>query len=106
MGIDMSRAFASGFVVRKDRPKDGPKFQYFVLLQEMQKRCISTKQLALALGVTDNVVRGTKGNFPLEKIDRCVELVNNWTGPTNGQPGKRLSKPAELRPVTREILLI
>lgn len=100
----MSSAFASGFVVRKDRPKDGPKFQYFVLLKEMEKRGISSVALASELGVTASVVRGVKGDFPVEKLDMCLELLNNWTGVT--VPTKRISKPAELKTVTREMLLI
>ncbi len=97
-------AFASGFTVRKDRPKDGHKFQYFILLQEMEKRGISIAQMALALKETANVVKGAKGDFPLEKVDLLLELVNNWTGPIVAS--KRISKPAELRVVTREMLLI
>jgi len=98
-------AFSSGFVVRKDRPKDGPKLQYFVLIQEMEKRCIAPARLALALGVTVKVLKGVCGDFPLEKLDLCVELLNNWTGQPK-QSWVRQSKPAELKPVTREMLLV
>ena len=100
----MSSAFASGFVVRKDRPKDGPKFQYYVLQEELKKRRIATRQLALALELSANVVAGRAGDFPLEKVDQCVELINNWTGPT-GSPGWGKTATA-MKPITRELLLV
>ena len=103
-------AYASGFVVQKNRPKQGPKFQYFVLVSELEKRCISIRQLALALGLTDNVVKGAKGEFPLDKVDLCIELLNNWTGPTTNRQSGPLAKPVnraqELRPVTRDMLVV
>jgi hypothetical protein len=105
-------AFSSGFVVnKKDRPKDGPKFQYFVLIQEMEKRSISPSRLALALAVTPNVLRGASSrDFPLEKLDLLIELLNNWTGPTTNRQAGPLGKPVmrtqKLRPVTRDMLVI
>jgi len=101
-------AYASGFVIEKNRPKNGPKFQYFVLLQELEKRSISIRQLALALELTPNVVKGAQGEFPLEKLEQCIDLLNNWTGPTSnrqsGPYGKPVNKP-DIAPVTREMLV-
>lgn len=90
-------------VIRKARPA-GPRFQYYVLIQELSRRGISTRKFALAIGETNNVVSGAKGEFPLEKMDLCLELVNNWTGPRTAQ--RRISKPSECQPVTREMLLV
>jgi hypothetical protein len=102
-------AYSSGLVVHKDRPKNGPRFQYFVLLEQLEKRCISVRQFAMALGLTDSVLRGTKGNFPLEKLDQLIDLLNHWTGPTTNRQSGPLSRPVtrtqELRPVTREMLM-
>ena len=95
---------SSGLVIRKNRPKDGLKFKNFVLLQELEKRGISATQFASALGIPVTVVRGVKGDFPIEKLDQCVELLNNWTGPT-AQRGARMTKPARCLPVSRDTFL-
>jgi hypothetical protein len=95
---------SSGLVIRKNRPKDGPKFKNFVLMQELEKRSISATQFAFALGIPVTVVRGVKGDFPIEKLDQCVELLNNWTGPT-AQRGNRMCKPDQCSPVSREMLV-
>lgn len=102
-------AFSSGFVVQKNRPKNGPKFQYFVLLSEMEKRSIPLNPFAQALGLTPPAVKGNKGDFPLEKIDSAIDLLNNWTGPLSNRRNGPLGparKPENLKPVTRQMLLI
>lgn len=101
-------AFSSGFTVQKNRPKNGPKFQYFILLAEMEKRAIPLNPFAQALGVTPPVVKGSKGDFPLEKIDQALDLLNNWTGPISNRRSGPLGparKTENLQPVTRQMLL-
>ncbi len=58
--------------IRKNRPKDGPKFKNFVLMQELEKRSIASVQFAAAIGLPAPVVRGAKGDFPIDKVDHCV----------------------------------
>jgi len=97
-------AATAGLKVRKNRPKDGPSIKYYVLREMLERRRISVNRFADALGETVNVVKGTKGDFPLEKLDLCIELLNNWTGPRTGQLG--LIKPGTSETVTREMLLV
>mgnify|MGYP001166943712 CR=1 FL=1 len=93
-------AATAGLKVRKNRPKDGPSIKYYVLREMLERRRISVNRFADALGETVNVVKGTKGDFPLEKLDQCVYLLNNWDGPRTS-----LSVPSSLKTVTREMLL-
>ena len=102
-------AYSSGFVVHKNRPKNGPKFQYFVLLAEMEKRAIPLNPFAQALGLTPPAVKGSKGDFPLDKIDEAIDLLNNWTGSLSNRRNGPLSsarKLDNLKPVTRQMLLV
>lgn len=93
-------AAAAGLKVRKNRPKDGPSIKYYVLREMLERRRISVNRFADALGETVNVVKGTKGDFPLEKLDHCIYLLNNWDGPRTS-----LSVPSSLETVTKEMLL-
>jgi hypothetical protein len=67
----------------------------------LERRRISVNRFADALGETVNVVKGTKGDFPLEKLDQCIYLLNNWDGPRTS-----LSVPSAFEPVTKEMLLV
>jgi hypothetical protein len=92
--------------IRKDRPKPGPKVKNFVLMQELDKRGIAATQFAAALALPVTVVRGTSGNFPVERLEDCVALLNNWTGPITARSrGSHLVKPAHSGFVTREMLI-
>lgn len=92
--------------IRKDRPKPGPKVKNFVLMQELDRRGIAATQFAAALALPVTVVRGTSGNFPVERLEDCVALLNNWTGPITARSrGSHLVKPAHSGFVTREMLI-
>jgi hypothetical protein len=92
--------------IRKDRPKPGPKVKNFVLMQELDKRGIAATQFAAALALPVTVVRGTSGNFPVERLEDCIALLNNWTGPITARSrGSHLVKPTHSGFVTREMLI-
>lgn len=92
--------------IRKDRPKAGPKFKNFVLMQELDKRGIAATQFAAALSLPVTVVRGTSGTFPIERVNECVSLINNWTGPITARSrGTHLIKPTQSALVTPEMLI-
>ncbi|MBA3992550.1 MAG: hypothetical protein C0469_03415 [Cyanobacteria bacterium DS2.3.42] len=96
-------AATAGLKVRKNRPKDIPSIKYYVLREMLERRRISVNRFAEALGETVNIVKGTKGDFPMDKLDLCIELLNNWSGPRTGQVG--LIKPGTSETVTKEMLL-
>jgi len=89
--------------IRMNRPKDVPKFKNFVLIQELEKRGIASRQFALALKLPAPVVRGAQGYFPLDKVDECIDLLNNWTGPISHRGSQ--SRPGQILPVSREMLV-
>lgn len=91
--------------ISRSRPKDGPKIRHYVLREELEKRRIAVKQFAQALDLTIDVVKGTAGDFPLEKLDQCVELLNNWEGPRMGQSVLSPNRSA-VRLITKEMLLV
>lgn len=78
--------------------------KYFVLKEELFKRDISLSCFARELDVPTPVLSGKGSPFPIEKLDRAVELLNNWPGPKK----KRKSKQSwnKLEPVCREMLLV
>jgi len=94
-------AATAGLKVRKNRPKDGPSIKYYVLREMLERRRISVNRFAEALGETVNVVKGSKGDFPLEKLDYCIYLLNNWDGPRT-----TLSVPTYVETATKEMLLV
>lgn len=97
-------AATAGLKVKKNRPKDGPSIKYYVLREMLERRRISVNRFADALGETVNVVKGTKGDFPLDKLDLCIDLLNNWSGPRTGQAV--FIKTGTIETATKEMLLV
>jgi hypothetical protein len=93
---------SAGFVVSRvtNRAPKGPTIKYYVLREELDKRRIGGNRFAEALGVTPSVLKGTKGDFPMEKLDQCIDLLNNWDGPRVAQTS------AKHQDVTRAMLLL
>ena len=84
-------------------PAKAPTIKYWLLKEELQKRHIRVIDFAKALGVTTTVLAGTGAAFPMEKVDRMIELLNNWDGPRRPKVGNvRLMQPG---PVTREMMV-
>ena len=80
-----------------------PTIKYWLLKEELQKRHIAISDFAKALGVTTVVLNGNGSAFPLEKVERVLELLNYWNGPR--RPKVRNVRLMQARPVTREMLV-
>lgn len=78
--------------------------KYFVLKEELFKREISLTSFARELGVPTPVLSGKGSPFPLERLDRAIDLLNNWPGPTKKRKSRQ-SWANKLEPVRREMLL-
>lgn len=91
---------SSGF--QYNRKPAAPTIKYWVLREELQRRHIAVAHFAKALGVTTGVLTGTGSAFPMEKVERLVELLNNWDGPR--RPKVRNVRLMKVSPVTTEML--
>lgn len=78
--------------------------KYFVLKEELFKREISLTAFAKALDVPTPVLSGKGSPFPLDKLDRAIELLNDWQGPRKTKRTLYI-QPKDLTPVTREMLI-
>ena len=100
---------SSGFGIKRGqyiRGQSGPArptVKYWLLKEQLQRRHIAIIDFAKALGVTPGVLSGSKAVFPMEKVDRLIELLNNWDGPR--RPKVRNERLVQPSPVTREMLV-
>jgi hypothetical protein len=69
---------SSGVKARADK---GPQpIKIYWLIEELKKRKIPQRPFAQRLGITVNVLNGTAGIFPADKVEDCMRLLENWDG--------------------------
>lgn len=58
------------------------------LLDELKRKKISQKAFSERLGVPIQILTGRASGFPADKVDECMELLENWDGLTKNYEGR------------------
>ncbi|MBX9687381.1 MAG: hypothetical protein K2X27_11810 [Candidatus Obscuribacterales bacterium] len=78
---------SSGVKARADK---GPQpIKIYWLIEELKKRKIPQRPFAQRLGIIVNVLNGTAGIFPADKVEECMRLLENWQAPQPVNAGGR-----------------
>ncbi len=79
-------------IPRTQNPTQGT-LQLWWLVDQLKKKKINQKKFAAKLGVPPGVLAGRSGTFPADKIQECLDLLENWTNEPKHVPTGGLKTP-------------